>query len=150
MTKNQIKVEFHELNHNGDEESKRDLKYVVMQTRYKNQWVFVRHKKRRTWENPGGHIEIGEKPDDAATREMIEETGAIKFTVEAVCDYSVTFNGSSPSYGRLYYCVIEELGDILTHEIEELMFCDQLPEELTYPEIQPYLFEYTKQKRRMK
>ena len=34
------------------------------------------HEKLQRWLPPGGHIEPGELPDDAATREVLEETGA--------------------------------------------------------------------------
>ncbi|BAS29111.1 NUDIX hydrolase [Limnochorda pilosa] len=33
------------------------------------------HRKHRMWLPPGGHIEAGELPDDAARREVLEETG---------------------------------------------------------------------------
>ena len=33
------------------------------------------HKKLQRWLPPGGHIERNESPDDAATREVFEETG---------------------------------------------------------------------------
>jgi 8-oxo-dGTP pyrophosphatase MutT (NUDIX family) len=33
------------------------------------------HRKLRMWLPPGGHIEKGELPDDAAVREVLEETG---------------------------------------------------------------------------
>ena len=32
---------------------------VVLVSRYKNKWVFCKHKERNTWEIPGGHIEQG-------------------------------------------------------------------------------------------
>ena len=30
-----------------------------------------------TWHNPGGHLELGERPEDAACRELAEETGIV-------------------------------------------------------------------------
>jgi 8-oxo-dGTP pyrophosphatase MutT (NUDIX family) len=33
------------------------------------------HRKLRKWLPPGGHVEDNELPDDAATREVLEETG---------------------------------------------------------------------------
>src|ERR1700757_986962 len=38
--------------------------------------LFVRHATRGTWEFPGGVIESGETPEQAAQREAIEEAGA--------------------------------------------------------------------------
>lgn len=34
-----------------------------------------RHRKLRLWLPPGGHVEPGELPDEAAVREVLEETG---------------------------------------------------------------------------
>lgn len=133
-----IKVNFHKI---GDIPEV-DLKFVVLQARFKNQWIFVRHKDRETWEIPGGHIEReqNETPDQAARRELIEETGAEDFQIEAICEYSVSKDGVT-SYGRLYYCNIESLGQLGPWEIEEIMTSNSLPRPMTYEAIQPHLFE---------
>ena len=65
------------------------FKYVVIISEDKSGNVYVKHKERETWEIPGGHIESGESPSEAAKREMIEETGAKDFLLEEICDYSV-------------------------------------------------------------
>ena len=54
------------------------LTYSVISACYMDQWMFVRHQKRTTYEIAGGHIEAGETSDEAASRELSEETGAIK------------------------------------------------------------------------
>jgi len=51
------------------------LTYVVMGARYRDEWIFVRHKERVSWEMPAGHIEPGETADQAAERELLEEAG---------------------------------------------------------------------------
>ena len=119
----------------------RKLKYVVLVTKYKGRLVVVRHKDRTTWEVPGGHIELGEKPDEAAARELVEETGAVTFSVKAITDYSVSRNDEGPTYGRLYYCTIDEIGPLGDTEIGEVKMVDNLPENLTYKDIQPKLME---------
>lgn len=43
--------------------------------------LFLNHKKLDYWLMPGGHVEDGETPDEAAVRETIEETG---FKIEIV------------------------------------------------------------------
>ena len=64
-----------------------DQKYVVVISRMNGAYLFSRHKDRTTWETQGGHIEPGETPLDAAKRELWEESGALEFTIEPVCDY---------------------------------------------------------------
>ena len=36
------------------------LRFAVIAARYRDKWVFCRHKERTTWEIPGGHREPGE------------------------------------------------------------------------------------------
>ena len=36
------------------------LKFAVIISRHNGKWVFCKHKKRNTWEIPGGHRETGE------------------------------------------------------------------------------------------
>jgi 8-oxo-dGTP diphosphatase len=119
------------------------LTYSVISAKYKDKWIFVRHQKRSTWEIAGGHIEEGETSLEAAGRELMEETGAIKFTLECIATYSVTINGET-GWGRLYLADVSEIGTIPDiSEIAEAMFSDHLPENLTHPDIQPFLFKKT-------
>ena len=116
------------------------LTYSVISARYRAKWIFVRHQKRSTWEISGGHIEKGETSLEAARRELFEETGAIKFTIDCVATYSVTIDGDT-GWGRLYIAEVSELGPIPDiSEIAKISFSDRLPELLTYPDIQPHLF----------
>jgi 8-oxo-dGTP diphosphatase len=119
------------------------LKYVIIITKFRGKWVFVRNRQRVTWEIPGGHIEPDETPDYAASRELMEETGALEFNIHAVSDYSVEIEGINTT-GRLYYAQITKMGNLPEYEIAEVILLDQLPEKLTYPLIQPILFESVK------
>lgn len=119
------------------------LTYSVVSAKFENKWIFVRHQNRSTWEIPGGHIENGETPFDAAGRELNEETGAIKFNLDCVATYSVTIDGVT-GWGRLYLAEVFKIGTIPdVSEIAELILGDFLPENLTHPEIQPHLFRKT-------
>ena len=113
--------------------------YVVIVSKYRGKYIWVQHKARSTWEIPGGHIESGETPDDAAKRELMEETGAMKFIIKPVCDYSVKIDDKE-GISRLYIANIEELGPLPESEIRRIDFFDNMPSELTYPAIQPILF----------
>ncbi|WP_461614800.1 NUDIX hydrolase [Clostridium sp. Marseille-QA1073] len=131
-----MKIEFYEIGKIDDEE----LTFAVISTIYQGRWVYVRHKERKSWEIPGGHREIGETIDNTAKRELFEETGAKEFTLKPVCDYSINdFNGKL--FGRLFFCEVSEMGILPISEIEEVKLFDELPNDLTYPKIQPYLYE---------
>ena len=112
--------------------------FAVIHAAYKGKWVFVRHKDRNTWEIPGGHREANEDIDATASRELYEETGAVKYEIEQVCDYSVTKDGAT-TFGRLFYAGITELGQLPESEIKEIRLMKEMPESLTYPDIQPQL-----------
>lgn len=102
---------------------------VVCVSKYKDKYVFSYNKKRQGWEIPGGHIEDGESWQEAAKREMYEETGATKIEVEPVCVYKIT------NYGLLCFCNILELEELpKEYEMEEIMLSDNLPDNLTYPD----------------
>jgi 8-oxo-dGTP diphosphatase len=116
--------------------------YAVIAAKYQGKWVFCRHKKRTTWEIPGGHREAGESVDECARRELYEETGAVKFELLPIQGYSAS-DGKGIGYGVLYYAEITELSAIPSEfEIGEIQLCEDAPRELTYPEIQGHLFAW--------
>lgn len=119
------------------------LTYSVISAEYEGRWIFVRHQKRSTWEIAGGHIEEGESSSDAAGRELMEETGSLKFKLECIATYSVTKDGET-GWGRLYFAKVSELGPIPDiSEIAEISLSDHIPANLTHPDIQPHLFNRT-------
>lgn len=133
-----FKINFYDLN--TIEDSK--LLFAVIMTRYKNQWIYVRHKDRQTLEIPGGHREENENINDTASRELFEETGATRFNMTPVCVYSVERDENinyTESYGQLFYSEVEELNSCLQFEISEIKLVDNIPDDLTYPLIQPFL-----------
>ncbi len=95
------------------------LTYVVIGAREKGLWIFVRHRQRLSWEMPAGHIEAGETAQQAAVRELYEETGTIRSSLEYLCDYEVTV-GRKTEYGRLYRAEVLEREEHLEHEIGEI------------------------------
>ena len=66
------------------------LRFAVVIAKHDGKWVFCKHKERETLEFPGGHRETGELILETAKRELMEETGAVKFEIRPICVYSVT------------------------------------------------------------
>lgn len=132
-----ISVNFHKI----DEIEKYKLKFAVIVAKYEDKWIVVRHKKRLTWEIPGGHIEKFEEVKDAASRELFEETGAVDFELTPVSIYSVSRDEEDENFGQLYYAEVEKMDELPESEIDEIKLIDEIPEDLTYPLIQPKLFE---------
>ncbi len=130
------RIDFYNLHMVEDEK----LEFAVILAEYKGKFLLVKHRDRDTWEIPGGHRDMGEKINDTADRELKEETGAKQFKIEAICEYSVTLEEQT-RYGRLFYANIEVLGELPDSEIEKIDFFEELPENLTYPTIQPKLVQ---------
>ena len=122
------------------------LKFAVVVSRYDGKWVYCKHKERDTYEVPGGHREADEDILDTAKRELQEETGAVKFSIEPVCVYSVTGKNrvndtGEETFGLLCYADIEEFSGTLDSEMEQVVLLEELPDNCTYPLIQPKLIE---------
>ena len=122
------------------------LKFAVIISQSNGKWVFCKHKERDTYEVPGGHREAGEDILETAKRELQEETGAIKFEIKPICVYSVTGktrvnDTGEETLGLLYFAEITEFTKELHSEMEKVVLMDKLPENWTYPLIQPKLIE---------
>ena len=115
------------------------VKYVVVCTFYQGKYLLSRHRERSTWETQGGHIEPGETAEDAARRELFEESGAKKAKLYPVCDY-LGVNPPRQANGTVFLAVAEELGDLPDSEMAEIRLFEVLPENLTYPNVTPRLF----------
>lgn len=117
--------------------------YVVMLSRFRGKYILSRHKNRSTWEMQGGHIENGETPLDAAKRELYEESGAVDYHIEPLCDYSGEEPGKhNNGTGMVFRVEISEIGTIPPSEMAETALFDEFPSDLTYPEITKAILAY--------
>ena len=132
-----LKVNFYD----SVEDSK--LKFAVIISKTDGKWVFCKHKQRDTYEVPGGHREEGEDILTTAKRELNEETGAVDFDIKPVSVYSVD-NGENETFGMLYFAEIRNFEEFHS-EIEKIIITDSLPENWTYPLIQPVLMKHAEE-----
>ena len=126
-----LEVKLYDLGYCDEKEYTR----VVCVSKYKDKYVFSYNKKREGWEIPGGHIEEGETWQEAAKREMYEETGATKINVTPISVYKIS------TYALLCYCEIEELEELPNYEMEEILFSKELPENLSFPDSHKLFFD---------
>lgn len=122
------------------------LKFAVIVSRSNGKWVFCKHKERATYEFLGGHREKGENIFDTAKRELYEEVGALDYSIKPICFYSVIGKNrvnetGEETFGMLYYADIKTFTQDLQSEMEKVVLMDELPDNWTYPEIQPKLLE---------
>lgn len=123
----------------------KNLAFAVIITRHEGKWVFCKHKERDTFEIPGGRRETGESILHCARRELYEETGAVDFVISPVCVYSVkgktrvNISEDTVSYGMVYFAEVKSFEAELHSEIERIIITDTLPDNWTYPLIQPKL-----------
>lgn len=122
------------------------LKFAVIVSKSHGKWVLCKHRERNTYECPGGHREDGEDILTTAKRELYEETGATDYDIKEICIYSVCGNdgvieNKVETFGMLYYADINDFKNLPGFEIAKIELFDKLPDNWTYPEIQPKLIE---------
>ena len=115
------------------------LRFVVVCSFLNGQMLLSYHSGHRSWETQGGHIEEGETPEDAARRELYEESGAADAELLPVCDYNA-YDLEGSSNGRVYAAVIRRLDPLPPNEMSRVRAFDDFPDSLTYPLVTPVLF----------
>jgi len=94
-----------------------EAEHVAVYAHYKDGLLFTRHRDRGI-EWPGGKIEQGETPLQAAIRELYEETGGIAASMWLVGQYRITASDNSLIIKNVYYAnvtaALETCKDIST------------------------------------
>lgn len=114
-------------------------KYALVLTIHNKQLLLSRHRDRLTWETQGGKVEKGESVEQAAERELFEESGVRPKTVTPLFDYWAGQNESG-DWGRLFVATVDHIQQIPPEsEMIEVRWFAEVPsaEELTYPWMRP-------------
>lgn len=113
-----------------DHPFEKNPKHVWIICKLENQWLLTKHKNRGL-EFPGGKVEAGETPEEAAVREVQEETGGLIKTLTYVGQYYV--KGKTEHVAKnIYFAEVSLLmkqSDYL--ETEGPVLLEELPEQIT-------------------
>ncbi len=104
--------------------------HVWVICRKEGQWLLTRHRQRGL-EFPGGKVEPGESAEQAARREVYEETGASVATLEYIGQYKVS-TANEAFVKSIYFATIEQLVEQVSYfETEGPVLLEQLPGKLS-------------------
>lgn len=104
---NEVKLTF------DDHYFSKEPKHVWVICNYQNKWLLTKHKDRGM-EFPGGKVEEGEVAEQAAIREVKEETGGVISKLDYVGQYYVSGKGGNV-IKNVYYAIVDKLIDQPTY-----------------------------------
>ena len=111
-----------------------DIKFVVVYAKFGDKWIYSFHKRRQSFEHPGGHVEEGETPMAAARRELYEETGISDCDMIPLWDYEQIWDdGIHKNNGRMFAAIVHSLGTMPPEsEMDRIQLFDSSPDNFTY------------------
>lgn len=120
---NEVKLSFQE------QPFSKTPKHVWIICKYKDKWLLTEHRSRGL-EFPGGKVEEGETAEEAAIREVMEETGGVVKKLYYIAQYFVT-GRSGTIIKNVYYAPIETLKEQPTYyETNGPVLLNEIPENI--------------------
>jgi len=127
-----------------DDEMHIPLPLALVAAKYQGKWLFIFNTWRKEWELPGGMVEEGETPEQAAAREFTEETGQLAPPLQYMGLAKMQLKPDDRlEFAALYACELSELRPFTAHdEADEMVFWDlQTPLQGAISEIDHKLVE---------
>lgn len=108
-----------------------DPRHVWAICKYENQWLVTKHKERGL-EFPGGKVENGETAEQAAIREIHEETGGVVKDIRYIGQY-IVYGKTDTVVKNVYYATIDKLTDQDTYyETDGPILLPTIPANIAY------------------
>jgi 8-oxo-dGTP diphosphatase len=115
----------------SDHPFSRNPKHVWVICRFEERWLLTKHKDRGL-EFPGGKVEEGECPEDAAHREVMEETGGTIKEINYLGQYHVA-GKAGHVIKNVYYAEVDTLEVQDTYyETEGPVLLETIPNNVKY------------------
>jgi 8-oxo-dGTP diphosphatase len=110
-----------------------DIQYVSVFARKNQKWLICHERESGYWTCPGGKIEHGETPIQAASRELWEETGSVAVALTPLFIYCIK-SDYGLSYGVQYFTLVESVSVLPKFEMDQIDFVIELPlDNFEYP-----------------
>jgi 8-oxo-dGTP diphosphatase len=109
----------------------KEPKHVLVLCRYQDQWLLTKHKERGL-EFPGGKVEKGESAEEAAVREVMEETGGKVASLHYIGQYYVD-GKQDYVIKNIYFAEVAELMEQPSYfETEGPVLMNHIPAEVDH------------------